>query len=79
MVYTPDSVAAMLENVVYLELLRRGYEVFIGQLMSGEIDFIATKQGNKLNILIAKKLKVLKRKSVCMDDCFTFGTITPSM
>ena len=54
--YTPDSVAAMLENVVYLELLRRGYEVNIGQLVNGEIDFVATKQENKLYIQIAQRI-----------------------
>ena len=55
--YTPDSVAAMLENVVYLELLRRGYEVNIGQTANGEIDFVATKQGDKLYIQIAQKIE----------------------
>jgi len=55
--YTPDSVAAMLENVVYLELLRRGYEVTIGQLPGGEIDFVATKQENKLYVQIAQKIE----------------------
>jgi len=55
--YTPDSVAAMLENVVYLELLRRGYEVTIGQLAGGEIDFLATKQENKLYIQIAQRIE----------------------
>jgi predicted AAA+ superfamily ATPase len=54
--YTPDSVAAMLENVVYLELLRRGYDVHIGQLPVGEIDFVAERQGNKLYIQITQQI-----------------------
>ena len=55
--YTPDSVAAMLENVVYLELLRRGYEVSVGALGSGEIDFVAVRRENKIYIQIAQKIE----------------------
>ncbi|GHU88522.1 ATPase [Clostridia bacterium] len=54
--YTPDSVAAMLENLVYLELMRRGYEVFVGKIGSTEIDFVATRQENKLYIQIAQRI-----------------------
>jgi predicted AAA+ superfamily ATPase len=58
--YTSDSVAAMLENTVYLELLRRGYEVYIGQVSNGEIDFVATRQENKLYIQIAQQIDSVK-------------------
>ena len=37
--YTADSVAMSLENVIYLELCRRGYTVYIGKACDGEIDF----------------------------------------
>ena len=55
--YTPDSVAAMLENLVYLELLRRGYEVTVGKIGSAEIDFAAIKKENKLYIQIAQRIE----------------------
>ena len=55
--YTPDSVAAMLENVVYLELLRRGYDVHIGKIGNAEIDFVAAKQENKLYIQISERIE----------------------
>ena len=55
--YNGRSIAAMLENVVYLELLRRGYEVCIGKTQNGEIDFIAEKQNNKIYIQVTKEIK----------------------
>ena len=55
--YNDQSVAAMLENVVYLELLRRGYEVSIGKTPKGEIDFIAARQNDKLYIQITQEIR----------------------
>ena len=48
--YDQDSVASSLENVVYLELCRRGYDVNIGKTSDGEIDFIAQRQGEKIYV-----------------------------
>lgn len=42
-----EQMGAYLENVVYNELVSRGYDVKVGNLDSGEIDFIALKDGNK--------------------------------
>lgn len=55
--YNADSAAAMLENIVYLELLRRGYDVCVGKLEGYEIDFIATRQEEKIYVQIAKENK----------------------
>ena len=38
----------VLENIVYLELLRRGYEVTIGKIGSLEVDFVASKPNEKI-------------------------------
>lgn len=54
--YNDNSIAAMLENVVYLELCRRGYRVDIGKIDSGEIDFVATKQNEKLYIQVTQQI-----------------------
>ena len=54
--YNEDSAAASLENVVYLELLRRGYEVYIGKTPDGEVDFVATRQGEKLYVQVTQEI-----------------------
>ena len=51
-----NSAGAMLENIVYLELKRRGYDVYVGKLNGYEIDFIATKQEEKIYVQVAKEI-----------------------
>ena len=55
--YHPDSVATMLENIVYLELRRRGYTVHIGKNNAGEIDFIAQRQNEKIYVQVTQEIK----------------------
>ena len=55
--YTPDSVAASLENVVYLELCRRGYTVTIGKIPDGEIDFVAQKQNDRIYVQFTQEIQ----------------------
>lgn len=50
------QMGAYLENIVYNELLSRGYEVKVGTLTNGEIDFIATRYEEKIYFQIAYHL-----------------------
>lgn len=45
-----------LENVVYFELLRRGYDVSIGKVDNSEVDFIATKVDDKIYIQVTESM-----------------------
>ena len=55
--YNADSVASSLENVVYFELCRRGYTVNVGKSGSGEIDFVAVRQNEKLYVQVTQELR----------------------
>lgn len=50
------SVAAMLENIVYFELRRRGYEVYIGKNETKEIDFVAVRRDERIYVQVCRNL-----------------------
>ncbi len=59
------EMGALLENVVYNELLLRGYDVYVGKTKNGEIDFVAIKDNKKEYYQVAYYLydeKVIERE-----------------
>ena len=46
-----------IENVVYFELLRRGYDVAIGKVGNAEIDFIAAKADEKIYVQVTESME----------------------
>lgn len=54
--YNADSVASSLENIVYLELCRRGYTVNVGKTGDSEIDFVAVRQNEKIYVQVTQEI-----------------------
>ena len=52
----PGQAEHILENIIYFELLRRGYDVAIGKPDSKEVDFIATKTDEKKYIQVTESM-----------------------
>lgn len=51
--YREAEISGVLENLVFLELKRRGYQVYIGKLENKEIDFIAEKENRKIYLQVS--------------------------
>ena len=59
------------ENIVAIELLRRGYDIYVGELYNTEIDFVAMKDGKKCFIQVAYLLSsndVIEREFGAFDS-----------
>lgn len=54
--YNKTMDASILENIIYLELKRRGYDVFVGKYGDKEIDFIAKKMDEEIQIQATVRL-----------------------
>lgn len=47
-----NDINKLMENIVYQELISRGYDVYVGQMGSKEVDFAATKNGERIYIQV---------------------------
>jgi uncharacterized protein len=54
--YSGNRINGILENIVYIELLKRGYNIKVGYINGNEVDFLAEKRNNRLYIQVTYQL-----------------------
>jgi predicted AAA+ superfamily ATPase len=67
---------SVLENIIYIELLRRGYKVNVGKVNATEVDFVATKNGETIYIQVAESIvqkETMERELIPLKDIKDFN------
>ena len=61
-----DDIGHVLETVVYFELLRRGYQVYIGKWYDSEVDFLAMRQNTRkyYQVTLSMMNEEVKRREI---------------
>lgn len=58
--YNSQWISGVLENIIYLEMMRRGYAPFVGKYDDNEIDFVGEKSGDKVYVQVTYKIETEK-------------------
>lgn len=66
------EMGALLENVVYNELINRGYDVYVGKIPNGKVDFVPLKDGkiHAYSFTVSALLIIMKiqKPDICLND-----------
>ncbi|MBQ7900915.1 MAG: ATP-binding protein, partial [Clostridia bacterium] len=57
-------ISAMFENIVFLEMKRRGYDVYIGKNSTKEIDFVGIRRGEKIYVQVCVELPTQSTREI---------------
>ena len=61
--YDSNSASASMENIIYLELRRRGYDTYIGKQGDKEVDFTAERHGEKIYVQVTERISAEKTEN----------------
>jgi len=54
--FDPKYISAILENIVYFELHRKGYDVYVGKNKTKEVDFVAVRRDERVYVQVCRRM-----------------------